>query len=87
MSWPRLSTEKGTLPGFGTFDLRHRVGRTGRNPQTGEAKKLAQEDLIPGAEIQGTIPMWQWIGEQGATTFSYGAERLRDGPEPGGVLG
>jgi nucleoid DNA-binding protein len=24
------------LPGFGTFELRHRVARKGRNPQTGE---------------------------------------------------
>ena len=25
---------------------------------------------ITGAEIQGTIPLWEWIGD-GATTFSY----------------
>ena len=36
-----------------------------------DAKKLDKASLIPGAEIQGTIPMWQWIGDQGATTFSY----------------
>jgi hypothetical protein len=24
-----------------------------------------------GAEIGGTVPMWQWIGDEGATTFSY----------------
>ncbi len=34
------------------------------------SKKLAIENLIAGAEIQGTIPMWEWIGD-GATTFSY----------------
>lgn len=34
------------------------------------AKKLDAE-LIPGAELQGTVPMWQWIGDEGATTFSY----------------
>jgi hypothetical protein len=28
--------------------------------------------LIAGAEIQGTVPMWKWIGDEGATTtFSY----------------
>ncbi len=36
-----------------------------------DAKKLDKASLIPGAEIQGTIPMWQWIGDEGATTFSY----------------
>jgi predicted peroxiredoxin len=34
------------------------------------AKKLDEGQLIAGAEIQGTVPMWQWIGD-GATTFSY----------------
>lgn len=28
--------EKVTLTGFGTFELRERAARTGRNPQTGE---------------------------------------------------
>ena len=36
-----------------------------------DAKKLDSARLIPGAEIQGTIPMWQWIGDGAATTFSY----------------
>ncbi len=35
------------------------------------AKKLDQAGLIAGAELQGTVPMWQWIGDEGATTFSY----------------
>jgi predicted peroxiredoxin len=35
------------------------------------AKKLDKEQLITGAELAGTIPMWQWIGDEGATTFSY----------------
>jgi predicted peroxiredoxin len=35
------------------------------------AKKLDQSGLIAGAEIQGTIPMWNWIGDEPATTFSY----------------
>jgi len=28
--------EKVTITGFGTFEVRHRKARTGRNPQTGE---------------------------------------------------
>ena len=35
------------------------------------AKQLDDGFLISGAEIQGTIPMWTWIGDEGATTFSY----------------
>ena len=35
------------------------------------AKHLDADRLIPGAELQGTVPMWQWIGDEGATTFSY----------------
>jgi len=33
--------EKVTLTGFGTFERRARKARTGRNPQTGEALKIA----------------------------------------------
>jgi len=35
------------------------------------AKHLDQASLIAAAELQGTIPMWAWIGDEGATTFSY----------------
>ena len=35
------------------------------------SKQLDQSKLIAGAEIQGTVPMWNWIGDEGATTFSY----------------
>ena len=36
-----------------------------------DTKKLDKSALIAGAEVQGTVPMWQWIGDDGATTFSY----------------
>ena len=35
------------------------------------AKKLSQESLISRAELQGTVPLWAWIGDEAATTFSY----------------
>lgn len=35
------------------------------------AKQLDETKLIAGAEVQGTVPMWAWIGDEGATTFSY----------------
>jgi predicted peroxiredoxin len=35
------------------------------------AKALDPERLVAHAELGGTVPMWQWIGDDGATTFSY----------------
>ena len=35
------------------------------------AKQLDESQLVAGAEVQGTVPMWKWIGDEGATTFSY----------------
>ncbi|HVM51779.1 MAG TPA: DsrE family protein [Acidimicrobiales bacterium] len=35
------------------------------------AKKLDEAQLISGAELQGTVPMWSWICDEAATTFSY----------------
>jgi len=35
------------------------------------AKQLDEDALIAGARLQGTLPMWEWIGDDGATTFSY----------------
>jgi predicted peroxiredoxin len=36
-----------------------------------DARKLNGADLIEGADLGGTVPMWQWIGDDNATTFSY----------------
>ena len=36
-----------------------------------DAKQLGDATWIKGAEQGGTIPMWEWIGDEGATTFSY----------------
>lgn len=35
---------KVNLPGFGTFESRHRAARSGRNPQTGETMEIAASD-------------------------------------------
>ena len=35
------------------------------------AKKLDAGTFIDGAEVGGTVPLWQWIGDEAATTFSY----------------
>ncbi|MFC6082659.1 DsrE family protein [Sphaerisporangium aureirubrum] len=36
-----------------------------------DSRGLDGDRLIEGAELGGTVPMWQWIGDEGATTFSY----------------
>ena len=36
-----------------------------------QARKLDADQLLKNAELGGTVPMWQWIGDEGATTFSY----------------
>ncbi|MFV8052414.1 hypothetical protein [Mycobacterium sp. 48b] len=43
------------------------------SPSTGleDPEKVTVAYLVAGAELQGTIPMWQWIGDDPATTFSY----------------
>jgi predicted peroxiredoxin len=35
------------------------------------SKQLDATELIAGAEVRGTIPLWNWIGDEAATTFSY----------------
>lgn len=36
-----------------------------------DARKLDKGNLLSNAEIGGTVPLWQWIGDDGATTFSF----------------
>jgi hypothetical protein len=36
-----------------------------------DAKRLDNGDLIANAELGGAVPLWEWIGDEGATTFSY----------------
>ena len=34
-------------------------------------KQLDESDLLRNAEMAGTVPLWEWIGDEGAVTFSY----------------
>jgi predicted peroxiredoxin len=36
-----------------------------------DARKQDKSQLLSNAELGGTAPLWQWIGDEGATTFSY----------------
>jgi DNA-binding protein HU-beta len=47
-----------TLPSFGTFEVRERAARTGRNPKTGEELKIAASRVAafkPGATLKAAI--------------------------------
>lgn len=35
------------------------------------ARNLEEGTLVSNATLGGTIPLWEWIGCDGATTFSY----------------
>ncbi len=36
-----------------------------------DSKHLSAEDLVAEAALGGTVPMWEWIGDEAANTFSY----------------
>jgi predicted peroxiredoxin len=35
------------------------------------ARKLDEGDLVANARLGGATPLWEWIGDDGATVFSY----------------
>ncbi|MDR0703088.1 MAG: HU family DNA-binding protein [Azoarcus sp.] len=50
--------EKVTFTGFGSFEVSERAARTGRNPQTGEAIKIAASRVpkfSAGATLKGAV--------------------------------
>lgn len=36
-----------------------------------DARKIDKGSLVANSELGGTVPMWEWIGDEAATTFSY----------------
>jgi predicted peroxiredoxin len=40
-------------------------------PVSFNAKQLDQGGLLPNAELAGSLQLREWIGDEGATTFSY----------------
>lgn len=35
------------------------------------ARRCDEANLVSNATLGGTVPMWQWIGDEPAVTFSY----------------
>ena len=56
-------------------DLTKRFEAAGGNylvcPICFHARHLEQDRLAPNATLGGTVPMWEWIGDEPAVTFSY----------------
>jgi len=40
-------------------------------PACFNAKQLDKDGLLPNAELVGGVQLWEWIGDEGATTISY----------------
>lgn len=36
-----------------------------------DARHLSREGLQGNATLGGTVPLWEWIGDRAANTFSY----------------
>jgi hypothetical protein len=47
------------------------VGAAHVCPVCFNAKHLDEGALLPTAELAGSVQLWEWIGDQGAATFSY----------------
>lgn len=60
-------------PPLGELTARFRTagGRYLVCPICFDARGLAPESLVDAASLGGTVPMWQWIGDDPAVTFSY----------------
>jgi predicted peroxiredoxin len=56
-------------------DLLGRYERAGGRymvcPVCFNAKELDKGSLLPNAELAGSVQLWEWIGDEPATTFSY----------------
>ncbi len=59
----------------GIPDFLGRYGTAGTrllvSPICSNAKQLDPAGLVPEAALGGAVQLWEWIGEEAATTFSY----------------
>lgn len=54
-----VAAEKVQLVGFGTFEMKTRAARTGRNPRTGAAMKIAASQTLsfkPSSAFKSAVP-------------------------------
>jgi predicted peroxiredoxin len=54
-----------------TAQFKEAGGRLLVCPVCFDARHLDEDTLIENAQIGGATPLWQWIGDDDATVFSY----------------
>ncbi|HEY6592688.1 MAG TPA: hypothetical protein VI011_01075 [Asanoa sp.] len=72
----RLAIDGGRLRGLPAAGRPGRALRRRRRSLSGlpdlfRRSQARQGKLVGHADLGGTVPMWEWIGDAGATTFSY----------------
>jgi predicted peroxiredoxin len=40
-------------------------------PICATARKVEESQLVPNARLAGATPLWEWVGDDSATVFSY----------------
>ena len=67
------AAKKGDVSAFGELVKRYEAagGRFLVCPICFGARHLRDDDLVANASLGGTVPMWEWIGDEPVTTFSY----------------
>jgi predicted peroxiredoxin len=40
-------------------------------PICAKARSVDESQLVPNARMAGATPLWEWIGDEAATVFSY----------------
>jgi hypothetical protein len=36
-----------------------------------KSRNIDEDAFVPNARIAGATPMWEWLGDEGGTVFSY----------------
>jgi hypothetical protein len=72
-AWPRRGVACEGCPWLPDLTKRYEAagGRYLVCPICFNAKHLGEETLVGNAALGGTVPLWDWIGDEPATTFSY----------------
>jgi predicted peroxiredoxin len=56
-------------------DLAERYAKAGGRflvcPVCMQSRNIDSSGFVAGAEAGGTVPLWQWIGDEAVATFSY----------------
>ena len=62
---------KGSLVRAGRARVHHDEPREGRGGLRRSRRQLDRGGLLPGAGLAGKVQLWEWTGDDAATSFSY----------------